>query len=181
MFDLIAEGGQFISILALCVTSWAAGRTMGARPHSIDFPVRQSSEPASSANQSQFLRNGKAEQAVNHACFSAADRDGTFERPDDSLQADELYKLIRTGDLTQEGVLQSLVAMAEEQAETLPIRQSSMWKDGRLPLHDRDACAEPRILTRNTEATEPLPADLPDPLTPEVLSRYRIYAQDYGT
>ncbi len=180
MFDLIAEGGQFISILALCVTSWATGRTMGARPHSIDFPLRQASEAASSANQSHFQRNGMAGQAFDDACFSAADRDGTFERPKDYLQADELYDLIRTGDLTQEGVLQSLVAMAEEQADTLPGRQRSNWKDGQLPLDERDACAEPRILTRKSDATEPLPADLPDPLTPEVLSRYRIYAQDYG-
>ncbi|NVE95159.1 hypothetical protein [Altererythrobacter lutimaris] len=172
MFEILAHGGEYIAITALCFSCWAAGRSVRTTS-----PAYTASAHVENRNESSPLafspRRSPASTNSPSMAVTPLSIDEIEEAP---LQAERLQELIRTGDLSDEGVIQSLVALAEE-SDDQP-EQTDAWRFSSSTNGRHRRCSEARILTRHGRTTEPLPANLIDPLTPEVLSRYRMYAQE---
>lgn len=183
MFELLAEGGQFVAILTLCVTCWIAGRSvreteMGSEASDgLAQSVKPDEIELAFLHGASFAHNaGRLPQSIANLSARA---EGIAAKPALS-SAHEIHELIRTGDLSEEGVIQSLVALAEEQTELENTPDEVSWRSVSQVAKAHGSCDAPRFLTRRGTTTEPRPADLVDPLTPEVLSRYRVYAEEYG-
>lgn len=167
MFDYMAASGQYVAILVLCISCWAAGRT---------------ARKAALLEQSNLALAKAAMNAPHGALATAADDWPDAQQAQFTAgRAAELHRLIRNADLSQEGVMESLVAMAEEVTAGEARSRKAGWSSVTTPLIEQISCQSPRILTRKTPSYEPLPADCPDPLTPEVLARYRLYAEECGS
>ncbi|WP_394730461.1 hypothetical protein [Altererythrobacter sp. GH1-8] len=185
MLELLAASGNYIAILVLCASCWVAGRSVGNSAQSEGSSQGWTTKPLFDAG----------EYALLHAVRGAPD--GTSREPARDISevqaqtvdcdarrlstAEHIHDLILHGDLSQDGVIESLVAMAEDQIR----HDAAAHSDWKLPDASQKVaspfdspCPEARILTRSGMVREPLPADLADPLTTEVLSRYRMYAQE---
>ncbi len=209
MLELLADGGNYIAILALCVSCWIGGsrvRTAHASPADETDPLIGGEADAVllSSTLSGSAPSGLAQSGDCNTSRRSAPSSKAF--PDGAVQ--HVHDLIRTGDLSQEGVIESLVAMAEEQEATDPFParraappmqqapsaagapslfpkpviqerpdRSMAW----LNLSDRTArsgkCMPPTILKRVGSA-EPLPARMDNPLSQDVLARYRLFAEE---
>lgn len=181
MFELLSAVGQYIAIIALCATSWAIGRSSRSLDwHPADEDPLIARMWADQGGHLGLTQGWDPFLIVDGQSGEPAARKG-WASPEErliSLRASAIYDLICTGDLSKDGVLESLVAMAEEHSVSLEMEEREAWSSTIGPLLDSHACAEPRILTRKTFAAEPLPAEKADPLTPEVLTRYRLYAEE---
>lgn len=172
MFEILAHGGEYIAITVLCVSCWAAGRSVRSAS-----PADTGSALTEDHAKSGTSRKAGAEtRSEPNGMGSPVTPLSINELHHAAGRADQLHNLIRTGDLSDESVLHSLVALAEA-SEPEPVKASG-WRTGSTGGRDYSRCSEARILTRHGRTTEPLPANLADPLTHEVLSRYRIYAQE---
>lgn len=193
MLELLAGSGNYIAILILCASCWYAGRSFGITAHSEEVSQGWTAKSLFDVREYVLLRADPAakdaskdpsKDDLREASMPGAARDTSEVQPQPVdrgacrvTTADQIHDLIVNGDLSQEGVIESLVAMAEDQVRLDEVAH----RDWRLPAASQKATSpfpEARILTRSAMVSEPLPADLVDPLTPEVLSRYRMYAQE---
>ncbi len=183
MFELVAQVGEYIAITALCVSCWLAGRSVrsGSAAQAIAAYVESHSSPIGDYAR---IHSSQAHTSPNQRAAAVRDPLAAKDRGDDGKitpdYATRLHELIRTGDLSDEGVLQSLVAMAEDNYALASEAEAGGWRFAGSAMAETQNCPKARVLTRHGRSVEPLPADLADPLTPAVLSRYRMYAQECG-
>ncbi|XUU61613.1 hypothetical protein ACRAQ6_04905 [Erythrobacter sp. HA6-11] len=172
MFEILAHGGEYIAITALCFSCWAAGRSVrSASPADTMSAYAENHTPSGPLHIA-----GASPRSKLNGLGSTVTPLSINELEQAPQSADQLHDMIRVGDLSDEGVLHSLVALAEA-SETKPVEDSG-WRTGSSAIRSSSRCSEARILTRHRLTSEPLPSELADPLTPEVLSRYRVYAQE---